>query len=707
MNTIAWLLVVALGVASAPALGAPVPSQREELSAALLRTEKDPNSEFMLSVWQAGEGLPVNVIEELQETPDGYLWLGTRQGLIRFDGLRFQSFFTTPTGHRFGARVGPLAVDAQGRLWVAPDQVGLLRRDANGFTEVLTNGTILGGRAESLCSDGENHLLWVDANGGMGRVSTEAPNLAERVAGSRSPTWRWVRDFKGKMWLVGPRGIRLYEGGKWRVLERAGGPTLVAAPRRQGGLWTASLGKLRSLRANGEAKDEAVFPWRGNGNRVTCLMEDSQQRLWVGTVSQGLFCYSGGQFKQVVATACSILCLLEDKQDNLWVGTRGGGLVRLRQRQFFVHDLRSGLENEFVRSLAQDPAGRMWLVAAERGLSWGQNGLWHKVGQAENWQGSEALCVLPAKDGSVWLSTLRPGLWRCSEGKFSKQEMLPAPPKEPAVDLLEDRQGRLWMVTDNLGLYCLTGNKLTNYSTREGLPSTYIRRLVEDEAGELWAGDWEGGIARWREGHWELARKSSGHGDAVRSLVATNGALWIGTSAGGLLRLKQGQTARISVEQGLPDACLQQLLLDGRGSLWAATPHRLFRTSLEQLNAVADGRLEKVETITYGRGDGMPDVSFADWCDPRCWRTQEGELWFATANGALHFHPANLRESKPPQALVEQTLLDGKPLSASALEHLRPGPGRLEFRFTAPCLTAPERVQFRYQMTGVDPGWGR
>ena len=270
------------------------------------------------------------------------------------------------------------------------------------------------------------------------------------------------------------------------------------------------------------------------------------------------------------------------------------------------------------------------------------------------------------------------------------------------MDLLEDRRGRLWMVTDNTGVYCLETNRVTSYTAADGLPSGLIRRVVEDDAGDVWAGDWEGGISRFHGDRWELERKPSGHGDAVRSMVAEDGALWLGTSAGGLLRFKDGKTGRISTDQGLPDVSIRQLLLDGHGSLWAATPHRLYRLSLRELNAVLDGREARITPISYSRSDGLPDVSFGSWCDPRCWRTTEGELWFATANGAIHFHPGRLREGKPPQAVLEQTLFNGKPVD---LDKLRPGAGRLEFRFTAPCLTAPERVRFRYQLTGVDPGW--
>ena len=673
-----------------------------KISAALLRDDTDPTSEFVISTWTSGEGLPANEIQALKETPDGYLWLGTHQGLVRFDGLRFQTHFTVPAGLRYGTRIDPLAVDARGRLWFAPDQVGLVYREAGVFTEVLTNEMFLTVRVENLCSDGTNGVLWVDANGGLGRISVASPEQAEPIkGGGASGGSQWLRDFDDNLWLANPRGLKRYQNGRWRNVPLPGAASLVATPRREGGLWIAREGRLRYVTADGKSHDIAPFPWRGQ-SRVGCMLEDRHNRLWIGTVGQGLYCYANDEFKHVVATASSINCLLEDSQDNLWVGSRGGGLLRVRQRQFFIHDLTSGLRNEYVRSLAQDLAGRMWLVTAESGLGWWQAGDWRQLGDAEGWQRFDALCVAPANDGGVWISTARHGLWHWADGKFSRRQLGAKPPKEPPMDLLEDRRGRLWMGTDNSGIYCLEGNQLTGYSKKAGLPSGLIRRIVEDEAGDIWAGDWEGGIARFRENHWELMRQSSGHGDAVRCLVAADGAIWIGTSAGGLLRLKDGQTTRLSVEQGLPDVSIRQLLLDGQGSLWGATPHKLFRIALAQANAVMDGRAPRVEAISYGRSDGLPDVSFASWCDPRCWRTTDGELWFATANGAIHFQPGRLQESQPPQAMLEQTLLNGKP---ATLKNLRPGIGRLEFRFTAPCLTAPERVRFRYQLTGVDPEW--
>ena len=653
-----------------------------------------------------GDGLPGTDIQEIAETPDGYLWLATSEGLIRFDGMRFESFFHVPSGARYGTRIGALELDERGRMWIGADQDGVVYRDGNTFKEALTNGKVLEARVVSLCHDPANRtMLWVDGNGASGRFSPDDPSVAERFkGGSTSVNSHWIRDHSGTIWLVNTRTLKRREKGKWRDYHIPGTALLIAAPRRAGGLWIARDAKLRSVNREGAVLDHVVFPWKGQ-TRVTCLFEDRRNRLWIGTAGQGVYCFDKGEFQQVVSNASTPSCVTEDSHGNIWVGTRGGGLISVREKQFFLQDPSSGLANEYVRGLTQDKQGRIWLSTGERGLGWWQDGTWHEVSTSPDWPGHESLSVVPALDSGVWISTTYRGLWRWKEGDFSKIDLGRNGPTEPAADLHEDRLRRVWMVTDNAGIYCLSNKHVFHYTVADGLQSVRMRRLIEDETGNIWAGDWEGGISKFENGKWKRVRAGTGHRDAVRTILSANGALWVGTSAGGILRIKDGKTSRLGIDEGLPDVCIQQMLLDVDDSLWCSSSHKLFRLSLSQLDGVADGKRSKVDAITYGRGDGLPDLTFANWCDPRTWRTTDGELWFATANGALHFRPDKLRTTPPPNVLIEDSLLDGKPINIRELQKLRPGPGRLEFRFTAPCLVAPERVRFRYQLTGVDTDW--
>jgi len=286
-------------------LSAPVPGPDEDPAEALPRAPKQSPPELVVSFWNTGEGLPVNEILDLKQTPDGYLWLGTHHGLVRFDGVQFETFFRAPRGLRYGARIAPLEVDDRGRLWAAPDASALICLEAGAFSDVLTNVAFLRARVVSLCGDGTNGVLWVDAEGGLGRIPMDPAGQVKLLAGEAGGASRWMRDFAGQLWLATPRSLRLYQSGGWRQVVAPARTTMVAAPRRAGGIWIAREAALRYVTADGSMRAVADFPWRGQ-SRVNCMWEDRHQRLWIGTVSQGLFCYASGQFEQVVPTSSCV-----------------------------------------------------------------------------------------------------------------------------------------------------------------------------------------------------------------------------------------------------------------------------------------------------------------------------------------------------------------------------------------------------------------
>ncbi len=660
-----------------------------------------PESDFIARILQAKEGLSVNVIDSIQQTPDGFLWLGTPRGLIRFDGLQFQPV-AVPADSPAPSAIHALAVDGRGQLWLA-EQSGLVHLDHDGGSQVFSNPAVPPAPIDNLCRY-NNGLLWVNTNGTLGRISTEPPFQMEPWAGDFPAGARLMCDSKDQLWLTSPLKIMRYQAGKWRDIDVPGGGTLEAAPRRAGGLWVARGGVLRSISEDGSAKVEIAFAWN-NLSRVSCMLEDKHQRLWIGTDSQGIFCFSSGTIKHLVPTASRIACLFEDAEENIWAGTHGGGLIQLIQRQFFAYELGGGYENGFVRSISPDPGGQVWAISANGEIGRWQDGFWHLASPAEGWPGYKAWCLFPANGGGIWISTETHGLWRWTNGVFEPANLKLEANGQPFVNLFEDRLGRLWLLNKDYGIYCKEGTKLTHYTPADGLPKNCLRLIAEDEQGGIWVGDWKGGIARLNDQRWETVHEPTDFKDAIQSLVVAKGTLWASTSSGNLLCLKDRRTHQFSAEQGLPEASIQHLLLDDQGALWGTTSHRLFQIPASQLNALISGDQPRVNPIFYGPNDGLPNVLFANLSSPAGRLTEEGELWFSTAQGAIHFRPADLPNNTPPQAVIDKIWLNARLAPASALQNLRPGPTRLQFEFTAPCLTTPDRIRFRYQLSGVNSDW--
>jgi signal transduction histidine kinase/ligand-binding sensor domain-containing protein len=662
------------------------------------------NVEYMISIWQKSEGLPTDVIKDITQTRDGYLWLGTARGLVRFDGLKFDVVADDAVGLKKNSRIKCLSTDEEGKLWISVEGKGIFgfeQGKVTAISTIATNKTGLGMDVLSLCNAGAAGMMWVDTEGNAGTISLTQPVWIKRLDGRFSPVAHWRRDFTGRLWLMGAFHAFQYEAATLREFPTPGDLSLsmVAVPKHGGGLWVARNAQLHMVNADGRDAETIDFPW-GRASRVSAMLEDGQHRLWIGTESEGLFCYNGSKIMQIVPTVATITCLFQDSENNIWAGTQGGGLLRMRPRQFLAQEQGKDSRDGSIRNMAQDGKGEIWAVLPKGILARWENGDWlPQTGGPTN-----VISLCPAAGGGVWISTDQPALWKWNNGAFQEYDWSTNQLAATVIHLLEDRQGRLWMVTSDTHILYLKDGKLINVPI-SNFSGERIRQIVEDDAGTIWVGSWEGEIACWRKDKWELIRKPTGFKDAVQSMFSSGGAMWICLSGGSLLRSQGGKMAEISVDQGLPDASIHQMLPDGLGSLWGATSHRLFRLSMNQLNSVMDGREQKVDCIVYGRSDGVPDTLFANLASPGCFRMRDGSLWFATVNGGIQFQPSVNDKHIIPQAVINQVLFNGKVLADSELQNLRPGPGRLEFHFSAPSMTVPGRVSFRFQLDGVDHGW--
>ncbi len=664
------------------------------------------SAEFSVQSWGTSEGLPANVILNLAQTPEGYLWLGTTRGLVRFDGVRFESYLTARMPHRLGTRVEGLDVDRTGRLWIVTEQKGLLAVQDRQFAEFHTNGLVLSQLTASVCSDMAGGVWAADARGNLARIPTHNPGQIEPVEFRLPPGSALVRDGQGGLWASSPHNLSGMVAGHWRTVLQPQTVIQAVGAARGGGLWIAMDNRLRRLDSDLTLEELDEFPWPPDTTAVTCLFEDREKVVWIGTSSRGLFRRFNGQIHSVATTPRAINCLLQDTEGSLWAGTRGGGLARLRKRVFRTVDAGSGLRNEYINSVCEDSTGRIWLATEGNGLGWVEGDRYQLLGRAQGWPGLTVLALTADRQDGIWLATAGRGLWHWRSNQFASINLTPKLPASPPRCLHETRDGTVWLVLDDVALFSVANGTFQRHGPENGLNTRRVRAIAEDADGDLWAGGWRGDLWRFADERWEEIRPQTSNTEAVRALTFdTRGQLWVGTADAGLLRFRGGRVAHVASRQGLPDDDIEQMLLDGE-ALWLGTPKGLFHVSLDQLNDVADGQREQVTAIHHGRGEGLPERHFTGRLQPRAWRARNGELWFAAANGAVHFRPSDLApEGAPPRAIIEKVLVNGQPLPQESLRRLRSDTRRLEFRFTAPSFTAPERLRFRCQLKGVDDDW--
>jgi len=722
MTRWAWVLTALLWGGAGPdrlarAQESAAPSTPPEMAPAT-------SGEYLITSWQTDEGLPQNTVTSIAQTQEGFLWFGTPNGLVRFDGARFTIFDANNLPELKSSRIVRLYLDREGGLWIGTEGGGIVRLKDEKLTHFGIGEGASGQHLADACEDDAGALWLYLADGQLWRYANDRFTVFSYYWGGLSTCRALVAEPPGSLWV----------GADWRLSRVSQNPQpgplenqrledqpvtnrldgLLAA--RGGGYWCLADNRVRKFRGRQQEADLGGYGW--TNLPVFALCEDRQGSLWVGTLGGGLFKYDAhGQITHLdVSQGLSedaIRSLFEDSEGDLWVGTEGGGVNRLKPRVFETLDQRRGLAANVVYSVCADARGGLWVGSNGGGVDHFQEGVTNHYGPAQGLVNPYVRCVFVARDQTVWAGTWGGGAFQLRDGRF---QPVPGPRAlNPVVRaIFQDRAGDLWFGTQ-VGLARWRAGAWTVFTTREGLSANEVRAIAEDAAGTLWVGTIGGGLNRWAQGRFSALRQKDGlpSDDVCALYMDAEGVLWIGTLNRGLCRWQAGQLTSFSAQQGLGDNSIGYILEDGQGHLWLGSPSGLLRVKKEELNALARGATNAVQCRSYGRADGLPTRECTVGGQPGAWRTADGRLWFATVKGLVSINPAQLKPSPyPPPVLIESILVDGQPQNTNLLQV--GGPGRLvlpygkeqlEIRYTALNFSAPDRVRFKYRLEGYETAW--
>lgn len=669
---------------------------------------------FVTHTWRVADGLPHNTVMALAQTRDGYLWIGTINGLARFDGVQFRRFGLADGLPSLSVRA--LMQDRSGALWIGTDN-GLSRYHDGRFTSWTVREGLAGDYITAVAEDGDG-VIWIATRTGLNRwrqgVLERDAAVADRTVGGL------VVDEHGSVLIsASDLGLQRWNGQAWTAVPASPGPAPANPVHlfrdRAGRIWAGANAGLHCLETNTWTahSSEAGLPVVG----ITSLTEGADGRLWVGTRDEGLFYLREGRFHRVTAedglADTAILATCEDGENNLWVGTRAGGLCRLRPRQVFVwHHLDGGVEVA-PRSLAESADGAVWIAAYGRGL-------YRTKPDGAGQFVRQLLPSLPgvlwsdpigsARDGSLWLATgVLLKQWR--HGELVAEHMLPAELQgDPVRCLREDRERGLWIGTWSGRLLLLRDETFSVFS--EGLPRAMASALAQQPDGTVWVGTYGAGLGRLKDGvGTTLAQKDGLSSDLVRALLYdSRGNLWVGTEGGGLNCLRDGAVRVLGPPQGLETDTVVQILEDDAGDLWLGTYQGVLRIARQDMEELLAGRRARLHPRKFDHADGLLSAQ-CNTGPTGALKTRDGRLFFCTYQGLLHIHPRQVTDAPtPPVVHLEDFLVAGRvwPLAhatGSAAPAIAPGLQRFEFRYTALRSVAAERVRFRYRMIGLESEW--
>jgi signal transduction histidine kinase/ligand-binding sensor domain-containing protein len=665
--------------------------------------------------WDERDGLPQNTVLAIATTRDGYLWLGTYEGAARFDGVRFTLFNPSTTTGIGNSLVTALLERRDGDLWLATYGGGVSRLSGGRFTQYAARDGLSSDFANCLFEDHAG-TLWIGTDGGGVSAFSQGRFTSYTIAqGLPSNLVRAIIDDGNGGLLVGTdRGIaRIAEG---RVSAFAGRAdvahadisTLARAP--DGSIWVAARrsGLYRvDAHAAGAGAVIAFGPDRGLPDTyVESLYADEEGRMWVGTWNAGLFRYVAGRLEGYTPAdglpGARVPAIARGVDHSLWVGT-DGGLVRFKQPRFTVYTHQDGLASDSAGSIFQSVDGSVWAETGP-GLTRFVNGRFQILTANDGVPDGRVRLAASNVDGLPLVYT-NSGLARWRHDRFVASREVEGIPWDRVTVLLEDRAGTLWLGSPDGGLFRVRDGHTTHLTTKEGLADQRVLSLFEDRQGSLWVGTLRNGVTRISNG--QLTSWSTREGLAANHVKAfyqdAAGTLWIGTHGGGLSRFKDGTFATISARQGLYNDDIFQILEDDDANLWMSCNTGIWRTSLKQLNDVADGTRATVESFAYGTADGML-TSEAMGSSLAGAKLRDGSLWFPTSKGIVAIDPRR-RDTDPPRVLIEEITIDREPVTIAGPVRLTPGQENLEIHYTGLNWSRPQAIKFRFRLIGLDRDW--
>jgi signal transduction histidine kinase/ligand-binding sensor domain-containing protein len=667
-------------------------------------------SQYIRDRWGAEQGFPRGAVYAITQTPDGYLWIGTEAGLVRFDGWNFRLIDDRSRGFQIRNVLG-LAPDTDGSLWVRLQGLTLLRYRNGVFESFPSTRSDSSITAMFRSAKGEL-LIAKNGDGTLVYRNGKFELLASGASLPRSPVLALAQMPGGDLWM-GTRDAGLFRasGGETSSIRKGLPDPKINCllPDGSRDLWIGTDNGI--VRWNGTELTSAGLPAKLDSFQTLAMTRDRDGNVWAGTDSRGLLRLNGEGVASLdepgEGSRQAVTAVFEDREGDLWIGS-ASGLERLRDSPFVSYSTPEGLPTDGSNPVFVDANNRMWFPPVAGGLWWLKGNAHGRITQAglendviysiagwkdELWLGRKrggltrlrgrdgsgpdsftadtfthanglaqdsVYSVYEARDGTVWAGTLSGGVSRLSNGTFTTYTIANGLASNTVASILETSDGIVWFATPN-GLSALARDRWISYAARDGLPSENVNCLYEDSAGTLWVG-----------------------------------------TAGGLAFRGSG---RLQALTGVPEVLREQifgLAEDRYGALWIATSNHVLRINRDKLmrGSLAEEDVREFTAADGLRGSEGVKRQSSVVADPL------GRIWFSMNRGISVVDPGRLNRSDVPVIVhVQSVAADNIPMSMGSSIRIPAGHQRVILDYAGLNLSVPDRVRFRFKLDGFDRGW--
>ena len=680
-----------------------------------------PNqNEYIIDSWNTEKGLPVNGVNVLAQTHDGYLWLGTEEGLVRYDGSDFVIYNSKNTPAFKDSFITSLFCGADDVLWIGTRTGRLIKYFKQKFFEYIIP-ELNNKQINSIITDRQG-IIWIGgAETGLIKFDGKKRKIYSIKQGLIDNHIKSLfQGPNGEIWIGTVNGLSLFESEKITNFTINNGlsfnyiRSICAAPDGNG-VWIGTNGGGITIAKRLSGSHEiSLVPFDNRqlpNTSITSLISDKES-VWIGMYGGGVACYHPQNHRLSVInsknglTSDLILNLFKDKEKNVWLGAFAGGVLKLKKKSIFMLDKKSGLESDVILPVLCDSKGNIWIGTEEKGLYEYTNGKIKHFGKAQGLSSDIILSIGEGDNGVIWAGTSGGGLNKIDGNRvtvikdFSKQRKI-------VSAILNDHEKGVWVGTDGGGLNYLKNGSLQPVFQERKFQTQKIFSLLKQN-GRFWIGTDGNGLQYIEKGkHYSISGKTGLKARTILALLPdVDGGLWIATIGSGLNYYRNGKVTVINSRHGIFDDNIMQLLPDNLGFLWMGSNNGIAKVSFKELKDFVNGTISTVHSKVYGVADGMNTKECNGGCLPSGCMTPDGILCFPTAKGVAMFNPKTMDPGHSDFIVkIDKVLVNNKEAETDKLFKLNSNLNYLEIHYAAITFADPNKIIYQYKLHGFDKEW--
>lgn len=706
------------------------------------------------------DGLPVNSINEITQDEEGYLWITTYDGIVKFDGLKFKTYSFSNTPEMRQNRTTQIYVQRGVGLWVALENGGVVLKKGNtfkffGLEEGFTNSDIT-----KIYEDYKKRLLFVTLDGIHIYESNKFRKFYEGANISQNQIVNEFHDpVDSTLWLATNGGLMHIVDNKAMLIKFRSPPEnkkVYTVTRDETGLLIVGTNNgiyelhknslipsksyhkfsnyvIRDIQVdkystlinteeglflkNGDLYTRLIGRYKPRDIFISKFYRDSHGILWMIDNRGDLYILQGNEFKNYTKESriedLRLSSIFEDREQNLWMATLQQGLIRLKKSKAKVIGSSEGLTGDNILALREDSKGRYWVGTRGDGLNIIDGDKITPLKRKDGLKTNIIHAIAEDSAGNIWIGNAQYGLDKWSNGKITHYDLSESLEANDVRALYVSRDSTIWTGTyAGLVHFNHTFTDIERYDIKDGMKGEKIRYVTEDKEGNIWAGSIEGGVSKLKDGAFTNYTMAEGlSSNNVRSIyIDEDETVWVGTENNGLNRIRNGEIKYVTVQNGLPDHIVHWISEDEYGFLWLLSNKGVFRINKKGLNDYMDGVTSHFQLAHFDRSDGMRSPEGNGSFQEAGIKTKDRKYWFATQEGVAIFDRENENQNQNqnfPSLVIDNIVAKDSvyTVDSTKIITLAKGVGIFEINYQAITFINPERIKLRYKLEGLQSEW--